>query len=230
MKSFGIFVTLFVYYIFMKLYEKRRAFYLNPVLLSIITISLILRGFNISYDTYMESARILSFLLSPAVVSLAVPLYKQRKIIKAYSRQILVGITVGGLIAILSAFYVAKALGGSKEVLLSMGPKSITTAIAIGVSEKIGGIPALTAVLVILTGIFGNAIGVEILNLTKVEDRVARGLAMGVTSHGLGTARIILDDELSGAVSGLAMALNGIFTSLILPFLMAHLLIVTERF
>jgi predicted murein hydrolase (TIGR00659 family) len=219
MKSFGIFATLFVYYIFMKLYEKRRVFYLNPVLLSIITISLILKGFKISYDAYMESARILSFLLGPAVVSLAIPLYKQRKIIEAYSRQILVGITVGGLMAILSAFYIVKALGGSKEVLLSIAPKSITTAIAIGVSEKIGGIPALTAVLVILTGIFGNAIGVEILNLAKVKDRVARGLAMGVTSHGLGTARIILDDELSGAVSGLAMALNGIFTSLILPFL-----------
>lgn len=219
MKSFGIFVTLFVYCIFMKLYEKRRAFYLNPVLLSILTISLILKGFKISYDVYMESARILSFLLGPAVVSLAIPLYKQREIITAYSRQIVAGIVAGGLMAILSAFYIAKALSGSEEVLLSIAPKSITTAIAIGVSEKIGGIPALTAVLVILTGIFGNAIGTEVLNLVKVKDRVARGLAMGVTSHGLGTARIILDDELSGAVSGLAMALNGLFTSLILPFL-----------
>lgn len=104
-------------------------------------------------------------------------------------------------------------------VLLSIAPKSITTAIAIGVSEKIGGIPALTAVLVILTGIMGNAVGVEVLDMVGIKDKVARGLSMGITSHGLGTARIILDDKLSGAVSGLAMALNGIFTSIVLPYL-----------
>ncbi|RLF80372.1 CidB/LrgB family autolysis modulator [Thermococci archaeon] len=219
MNSIGLFLTIAVFYLFSKLYEKKRAFYLNPVMLSIITIASILHLTGIKYETYMKSAKILSFFLGPAVVSLAIPLYKQRETIKAYSRQIFAGIAFGGTLAILSAFYVAKLLGGSEEVLLSIAPKSITTAIAIGVSEKIGGIPSLTAVLVILTGIFGNAIGIEMLNAFKIKDRVARGLAMGVTSHGLGTARIILNDELSGAVSGLAMALNGVFTSLILPYL-----------
>jgi len=219
MTSFGIFLTFFLFYIFSKLYQKKRAFYLNPVLLSILSIAVILKAFNIQYQTYMESARILSFLLGPAVVSLAIPLYKQRDIIKSYAREIGVGIVFGGTLAILSAFYVAKILGAEEVILLSIAPKSITTAIAIGVSEKIGGIPALTAVLVILTGIMGNAVGVEVLNLIRVRDRVARGLAMGISSHGLGTARIILDDELAGAVSGLAMALNGVFTSLILPYL-----------
>jgi len=223
MNSLGIFITIGAFYLFSKIYEKRKAFYLNPVLLSIITIALFLHITEIKYETYMESAQILSFLLGPAVVSLAIPLYKQREIIKAYSKQIFFGIIFGGVLAILSAFYVAKMLGGTSEVLLSIAPKSITTAIAIGVSEKIGGIPPLTAVLVILTGILGNAVGIEILNISKVKDKVARGLAMGVTSHGLGTARIILDDELSGAVSGLAMALNGIFTSLILPYLIKFL-------
>ena len=219
MTSFGIFLTFFLFYIFSKLYQKKRAFYLNPVLLSILSIAIILKAFNIQYQTYMESARVLSFLLGPAVVSLAIPLYKQRDIIKSYAREIGVGIVFGGTLAILSAFYVAKILGAEEVILLSIAPKSITTAIAIGVSEKIGGIPALTAVLVILTGIMGNAVGVEVLNLIRVRDRVARGLAMGISSHGLGTARIILDDELAGAVSGLAMALNGVFTSLILPYL-----------
>ncbi|AIF68515.1 membrane protein [Palaeococcus pacificus DY20341] len=219
MNSFGIFLTLAVFYLFSKFYEKRKVFYLNPVLLSIIVISLILKGFKISYDSYMESARFISFLLGPAVVSLAVPLYKQRHIVKTYAKEISVGVVFGGLLAIASAFYIAKWLGANLDVLLSIAPKSITTAIAIGVSEKIGGIPALTAVLVILTGILGNAVGVELLNLARIKDRVARGLAMGITSHGLGTARIILDDELSGAVSGLGMALNGIFTSLVLPYL-----------
>ncbi|WP_324735121.1 CidB/LrgB family autolysis modulator [Thermococcus sp. SY098] len=219
MNSFGIFLTLTLFYLFSKLYQKKRSFYLNPVLLSILVIAVILKAFGISYQTYMESAQILSFLLGPAVVSLAIPLYKQREVIKTYSKEIALGIPFGGLIAILSAFYVAKILGAEEIVLLSIAPKSITTAIAIGVSEKIGGIPALTAVLVILTGIMGNAVGVEVLNIIRVKDRVARGLAMGVSSHGLGTARIILDDELAGAVSGLAMALNGVFTSLVLPYL-----------
>jgi len=203
----------------LKALSEKEGFYLNPVLLSILSIAIILKTFKISYQTYMESAQLLSFLLGPAVVSLAVPLYKQRDIIKAYAREIGIGIAFGGTLAILSAFYVAKLLRAEEMVLLSIAPKSITTAIAIGVSEKMGSIPALTAVLVILTGIMGNAIDVEVLNAAGVKDKVARGLAMGVTSHGLGTARIILDDELAEAVSGLAMALNGIFTSIVLPCL-----------
>jgi predicted murein hydrolase (TIGR00659 family) len=219
MNPYGITLTLLVFYLFSELHARKRTFYTNPVLLSILTIAALLRLGGFSYDSYMESAGILKFLLGPAVVSLAVPVYKGRETIKAYAREITVGIAVGGTVAILSAFYTAELLGGSNEVLLSMAPKSVTTAIAIGVSEKIGGIPALTAVLVILTGILGNAVGVELLDALKVRDRIARGLAMGVTSHGLGTARIILDDELAGAVSGLAMALNGVFTSLVLPYL-----------
>ncbi|NJD98536.1 CidB/LrgB family autolysis modulator [Thermococcus sp. LS1] len=219
MNPFGITLTLVVFYIFSELHNRRKAFYTNPVLLSILTIALIIKAEGITYDYYMDSARILSFLLGPAVVSLAVPVYKGRETIRAYAKEITMGIVVGGTIAILSAFYMAKLLGGSEEVLLSIAPKSVTTAIAIGISEKIGGLPALTAVLVILTGILGNAIGVELLNTVRIKDRIARGLAMGVTSHGLGTARIILDDELAGAVSGLAMALNGVFTSLVLPYL-----------
>ncbi|NJE43205.1 CidB/LrgB family autolysis modulator [Thermococcus sp. GR6] len=219
MNPFGITLTLVVFCIFSELHNRKRAFYTNPVLLSILTIALILKAGRISYDYYMDSARILSFLLGPAVVSLAIPVYKGRSTIKAYSKETTIGIVAGGTIAILSAFYMAKLLGGSEEVLLSIAPKSVTTAIAIGISEKICGLPALTAVLVILTGILGNALGVELLNLVRVKDRIARGLAMGVTSHGLGTARIILDDELAGAVSGLAMALNGVFTSLLLPYL-----------
>ncbi|NJE02129.1 CidB/LrgB family autolysis modulator [Thermococcus sp. JdF3] len=219
MNPLGITLTLVVFYLFSELHARKRAFYTNPVLLSIITIAVILKWFGIPYGSYMDSAVILKFLLGPAVVSLAVPVYKGRETIKAYAREIALGVAVGGTVAILSAFYIAQLLGGSEEVLLSIAPKSVTTAIAIGISEKIGGIPALTAVLVILTGIMGNAVGPELLSATGVRDRIARGLAMGVSSHGLGTARIILDDELAGAVSGLAMALNGVFTSLLLPHL-----------
>ncbi|WP_456368753.1 CidB/LrgB family autolysis modulator [Geoglobus sp.] len=219
MNPFGIFITLALYYAFTEIYSKKRVFLLNPVLLTILSIVAILLFSGISYDYYNDSARILTFLLGPAVVSLAVPLYRQREYIHRYSRQIFAGIVVGGIVAIVSAVAIVTVLGGSEVVARSIAPKSITTAIAIGVSEKISGIPPLTAVLVILTGIMGNAVGVEVMNAVKINDRVARGLAMGVTAHGLGTARIILDDEVSGAVSGLGMALNGIFTSVILPFL-----------
>nr|AGF93186.1 conserved hypothetical protein CHP00659 [uncultured organism] len=224
MNALGIFITLFAYFIFNKIHEKKKVFYLNPVLLSIIFIIIVLKGFSIEYDTYMESARILTFLLGPAVVSLGIPLYKKRKIVKDYSIQISLGVIVGGLTAILSAFYIAKVLGGSEGLLLSIAPKSVTTAIAISVSDQIGGISSLTAILVIITGILGNSLGVPILNLLKIKDKVARGLAMGVTSHGLGTAKMILEDELSGAISGLGMALNGIFTSIILYYLIQILI------
>ncbi|WP_457750695.1 CidB/LrgB family autolysis modulator [Thermococcus sp.] len=219
MNPLGITLTLVVFYAFSELHAKRRTFYTNPVLLSIIAIAIILKWFGIPYGSYMDSAVILKFLLGPAVVSLAVPVYKGRGTIKAYAKEIGAGIVVGGTVAILTAFYIARALGGSEKVLLSIAPKSVTTAIAIGISDKIGGIPALTAVLVITTGLLGNAFAPELLNLFRVGDRIARGLATGVSSHGLGTARIILEDELAGAVSGLAMALNGVFTALILPYL-----------
>ena len=224
MGSFGMFITILLYYVFSKLFEKGKKFYLNPVLLSIIIISLFLKGTGISYKFYMKSARFLFFLLGPAVVSLSIPLYKERETIKSYAKEICIGILFGGMLAALSAILIAKFLGAHRMVILSIAPKSVTTAIAIGISAKIGGIPALTAVLVIITGIMGNAVGVEILNLARVKDRVARGLGMGVTSHGLGTARIILDDELSGAVSGLAIALNGIYTSFMLPYIIVLLM------
>ncbi|AEC51318.1 hypothetical protein PNA2_0401 [Pyrococcus sp. NA2] len=217
MNIFGAFITVAFYTLFSLLYSRKKSPFLNPVLLSIIAIGITLKLFKISYEEYMSSAKVISFFLGPAVVSLAVPLYKQLKIIREYSREITAGVIVGGLTAILSAVYILKLFNAPEILQRSFAPKSVTTAIAMGVSEKIGGIPQLTAVLVIITGILGNAFAPELLNLLKVKDSVARGLATGVSSHGLGTARIIVEDELAGAVSGLGMALNGIFTAFILP-------------
>ncbi|AAL81969.1 CidB/LrgB family autolysis modulator [Pyrococcus furiosus DSM 3638] len=219
MNTFGIFLTISAYTFFSWAYSKKKTPILNPVLLSILLIALILKVGNISYEKYMESARFLSFLLGPAVVSLAIPLYKQINIVKEYKKEIATGIITGGTTAILSAVYILKAFNSPEILQRTIAPKSVTTAIAMGVSEKIGGIPELTAVLVILTGILGNALAPELLDFFKIKDRVARGLATGVSSHGLGTARIILEDELSGAVSGLAMALNGVYTAFLLPLI-----------
>ena len=220
MNPYGIALTLIVFYSFSELHSRKEAVYTNPVLLSIITIVLLLKLGGFSYDAYMESAAFLKFLLGPAVVSLAVPVYKNRKLIAEYSREIVLGVVIGGTTAMLSAYWIAKLLGASGMVLKSIAPKSVTTAIAIGISVKIGGVPSLTAVLVITTGLLGNAFAPELLNLFGVRDRIARGLATGVSSHGLGTARIMAEDGLAGAVSGLAMALNGVFTAVLLPYLL----------
>jgi predicted murein hydrolase (TIGR00659 family) len=219
MNLYGIAVTLAVFHVFSELHARKKAFYTNPVLLSIIVIALLLKLCNFSYSSYMESALFLKFLLGPAVVSLAVPVYKNRELILEYSREIALGVLVGGTTAMLSAYWIASIFDASSSVLRSIAPKSVTTAIAIGVSAKIGGIPPLTAVLVIITGLLGNAFAPELLNLFGVSDRISRGLAIGVSSHGLGTARIISEDELAGSVSGLAMALNGVLTALLLPYL-----------
>lgn len=219
MNPYGITLTLVVFYAFSELHRRKKAVYTNPVLLSIVAISLLLKLGGFSYGSYMESAVFLKFLLGPAVVSLAVPVYKNRALIARYSREIAAGIVVGGTTAMLTAYWIAELLGASGTVLRSIAPKSVTTAIAIGISAKIGGIPALTAVLVITTGLLGNAFAPELLDIFRVRDRIARGLSTGVSSHGLGTARIITEDELAGAVSGLAMALNGVFTALVLPYL-----------
>lgn len=219
MNPYGIALTLLIFYTFLELHGRRKAVYTNPVFLSILTIALILRLSGFSYESYMESAVFLKFLLGPAVVSLAVPVYKNRELIVEYSKEIILGVVIGGTTAMLSAYWIAQLLDASGTVLKSIAPKSVTTAIAIGISSKIGGIPALTAVLVITTGLLGNAFAPELLNLFGVRDRIARGLATGISSHGLGTARIIAEDELAGAVSGLGMALNGIFAALVLPYL-----------
>lgn len=218
MNPYGIALTIITFYIFSEVHERRKVFYTNPVLLSIVVIALVLKIFDFSYDSYMESAVFLKLLLGPAVVSLAVPVYKNRELIFLYSKEITLGIIFGGTVAILSAYWIAKLLGASDVVLKSIAPKSVTTAIAIGISAKVGGIPSLTAVLVITTGLLGNAFAPELLSFFGIKDRIARGLATGVSSHGLGTARIIAEDELAGAVSGLAMALNGIYTALVLPY------------
>ncbi|WP_457741999.1 CidB/LrgB family autolysis modulator [Thermococcus sp.] len=219
MNPYGVTLTLVVFYLFSELQRRRKAVYTNPVLLSIVLIAILLKLGGFSYGSYMESAVFLKFLLGPAVVSLAVPVYKNRDLIGRYAREIAVGIVVGGTTAVLTTYWMAKLLGASETVLRSIAPKSVTTAIAIGISAKIGGIPSLTAVLVITTGLLGNAFAPELLDFFRVRDRIARGLATGVSSHGLGTARIITEDELAGAVSGLGMALNGVFTALILPYL-----------
>lgn len=190
---------------------------LNPTLLAIILISLALEATHIPYETYLHGAEVIHFMLGPAVVLLAVPLFRQRAVIRDSAKLIGAGLAVGLPVGILSAVGIAWAFGATTQTILSLAPKSVTAGIAVGISEQIGGLQTLTIVLVIMTGITGAVLGPIIARVARIEDPRVVGLAMGIASHGIGTARALQINETAGAFSGLAMGLNGVLTAILLP-------------
>ena len=192
---------------------------LNPVLTAVLVLVILLKGTGTEYQNYFRGAQFIHFLLGPATVALAIPLYREIGIIRKTFMPIAVSLAVGSLVGIISAVGIAWGLGGERIILLTVAPKSITTPIAMGVSEQIGGLPSLTAVVVVLTGIAGAVIGDWVLDRLRIRDHAARGMALGVASHGIGTAHAIQKNRTSGAFSALAMALNGLVTALLLPLL-----------
>lgn len=192
---------------------------LHPVFISIAIIVGLLLLTNTAYDAYFEGAQFIHFLLGPATVALAVPLYSQVQKVRQMAIPVIGALLIGSITAVLFVVLFGKLFGLSDAALISMLPKSITTPIAMGVSEQIGGIPSLTAVLVILTGIIGAILGVSVLNLLRVKDDSIRGFSIGLASHGIGTARAFQISEEAGAFSGLAMGLNGVVTAILIPIL-----------
>ena len=171
------------------------------------------------YDTYFEGAQFVHFLLGPATVALALPLYNQIGKVRSKLLPLSVALVAGSATGILAPTLLAQAFSLGERTVLSLAPKSVTTPIAMGVAEKIGGAPPLTAVLVILTGVVGASIGVEVLRLLRLEGGAVQGFAIGTASHGIGTARALQVSEEAGAFSGLAMGLNGALTALLVPLL-----------
>lgn len=216
---FGITLTLLAFRAAEWLYQRSRFILFNPVAVSILSIILLLKFCNIPYADYQNGGRMILFLLGPAVVALALPLYQRREQILKRKIPILLGIISGALSSIVSAAGIAWLLGGSKAVVLSLVPKSVTTPIAIGIAEKIGGIVPLTAALVVLTGCLGAICGPEFCRLIGVRSKAAMGLAVGTAAHGIGTARMLAEDRFAGAIAGLAIGLNGLATALIVPLL-----------
>ncbi len=220
----GLTVTLCAYVLGYYLYRKCRFNPLvNPVLIAVLVLVSLLLASDTSYSSYFEGAQFVHFMLGPATVALAVPLYRQFHHVRRSATAVLVALAFGSLTAVLSAVGIAWLLGASRETLLSLAPKSVTTPVAMGIAEQIGGLPSLTAVLVILSGITGAVLGTYTLNLVRVKDWRARGLAMGVASHGIGTARAFTVNEIAGAFSSLAMGLNALATAVLVPVLMALL-------
>jgi len=196
---------------------------INPVLIAVAAIVALLWTTGTPYETYFDGAQFVHFLLGPATVALAIPLYNQFHQVRKTFGALVTALICGSVTAAVSAIGLAWLLDGSKQTLLSLAPKSVTTPIAMGIAEKIGGLPSLTAVLVILTGIIGAVFGRIVLNLVRVKDMRARGLAIGVASHGIGTAAALQASEVAGAFSGLAMGLNGIATAVLIPLLVTLL-------
>ncbi|PLX37787.1 MAG: hypothetical protein C0606_05825 [Hyphomicrobiales bacterium] len=192
---------------------------LNPVLIAVLIIVATLFATGTSYETYFDGAQFVHFLLGPATVALAIPLYRQFNKVRRSALALLTSIIAGSLTAAISAVGIGYFLGASKDTLISLAPKSVTAPVAMGISAQFGGLPSLTAVLVILTGILGAMIGPGLLNLLRIRDWGARGVAIGTASHGIGTARALQVSEVAGAFSGLAMGLNALATAILLPLL-----------
>jgi len=192
---------------------------LNPVLLAVAMLVAVLLITDTDYGTFFEGAKFVHFLLGPATVALAIPLYNQLEQVKRSLPALLSSLALGSATGALAAIGIAWALGAGPTVVASIAPKSVTVAIAMGVSAEIGGLPSLTAMLVLLTGITGAMFGPALLHLLCVRDSRAKGLALGAASHGIGTARAVQIDETAGAFSGIAMGLNGLLTAAMLPLI-----------
>ena len=196
----------------------------NPVLLAVALLALLLRATGTPYETYFAGAQFVHFMLGPATVALAVPLYANLHHIRASALPMLVALLVGSITAMASAVLIARVCGVDSAILLSLIPKSATAPVAIGVAEALGGAPTLTAVLVIVTGITGAIIATPMFDALGIKDYRARGFALGVASHGIGTARAFQVNETAGAFSGIGMGLNALLTALLAPLLAPWLL------
>jgi predicted murein hydrolase (TIGR00659 family) len=192
---------------------------LNPVALAVALLVALLVATGTPYRTYFDGAQFVHFLLGPATVALAVPLYNQLDKLRRLLWPIAGALLAGSLTAVASAVAIAWALGGSRETVVSIAPKSVTAPIAMGISEKIGGLPSLTAILVVSTGILGAVLARYVLNGLRVEDHAVRGFSVGVAAHGIGTARAFTVSEEAGAFAGLGMGLNALATALMFPLL-----------
>ena len=187
---------------------------LNPLLVSIVCTILFLFGTGISYDTYNEGAKILTWLLTPATVSLAIPLYEQWELLKNNAKAVMAGITAGVITSLLTVLLLSMALGLSHEEYVTLLPKSITTAIGMGVSEELGGYVTITVAVIVITGVIGNILGEFICKLFRIKEPISKGLALGTASHAIGTAKAMEIGEIEGAMSSLSIAVAGILTVL----------------
>ena len=216
---FGMFLTLITFVLFKKLSDKVKSSLLNPLVLSLIFIIVFLETFKIPYENYYNGAEIFNTMIIPATVALAIPLYKNFNLLKKYYKEILFSIGFSTLV-LTSLLAISMAiLDVDKEILSSVLPKSVTTAIAVGVSEQIQGIQAITIIMVIICGNIGAVFGELIFDIFHIHHPIAQGISLGTTSHAVGTSKAIELGEIQGSMSGLAIIITGLFTVGLAPII-----------
>ena len=209
---FGVFVSLAAYFAGMALRRKTGLSLFNPLLIAVLLVMALLAVFKIDYAAYNQSAKILSSLLTPATICLAVPLYEQLALLKRHKKAIFLGVLSGVLTSLVCVLALSLLFGLDHAAYVTLLPKSITTAIGMGVSEERGGYVSITVAVIILTGILGNMIAKGVCRLFSITDPVARGIAIGTSSHAIGTTRAMELGEVEGAMSGLSIVIAGVLT------------------
>lgn len=196
----------------------------NPVLIAILLVGGLLIATGTSYETYFKGAQFVHFLLGPTTVAIAVPLYRNRAIVRRNLLPMLVALVAGALVAVTSALAIGAVVGLPKDILVALAPKSVTAGVAMAITERLGGAPSVTAILVIATGILGAIIVTPLMNAMRITDYAARGFSVGLASHGIGTARAFHVDPIAGLFAGIAMGLNAIVTSILVPIIVHYCL------
>ena len=220
---FGVILSLLAYKIGFEIQKKYKKVFLNPLLISIVLVIVVLLITGVSYETYQYGAKYLSYFLTPVTVCLAVPLYKQMETLKKNMAAILISISIGCVVhagVLIAVTYICKM---DQQLLMSVMSKSVTTAIALGVTSEIGGIQGITVIGVMVAGISGAVAGPSLLKLFHITEPVAQGLAMGSASHAIGTSKAIELGEIQAAMSSLAIVVTGILTVVIVPWVVSLL-------
>ena len=213
----GVTLSLLAYLLGVVLKKKFKCAIFNPLLISIIITIVVLVTAHVDYDVYNQGASYLSWFLTPATVCLAIPLYEQWKLLKKNIKAVLLGIVAGVLTSLGTVWVLAEIMGLSHKEYVTLLPKSITTAIGMGVSEELGGYVTITVAVIVVTGVLGNIFGELICKIFRITDPIARGLSIGSASHAIGTAKAMELGEIEGAMSSLAIAVAGLLTVVLAP-------------
>lgn len=209
---FGVMISILAYEFGVLLKKKTKLAICNPLLIAIVAVMVLLAVLDVDYASYKSGANLLSYLLTPATVCLAIPLYEQISLLKSNLKAIMAGIISGVITSLASILVMCLIFGLDHEMYVTLLPKSITTAIGMGVSEELGGIATITVAVIIITGIIGNVIGEYVCRLFKIQEPVAKGIAIGTSAHAIGTARAMEMGEVEGAMSSLSIAVAGLLT------------------
>lgn len=210
----GVTISLLAYMVGMYLKKRFHFGFFNPLLLSILCTMVVLLGAGVDYETYYAGAKYLSWLLTPATICLAIPLYEQLQLLKENRRAILLGIISGVATSLVTVLALSFLFRLDHKEYVTLLPKSITTAIGMGISEELGGYVTITVAVIIITGVLGNILGEQICKIFRIDEPIAKGLAMGCSAHAIGTAKAMEMGEVEGAMSSLSIAVSGILTVL----------------